>query len=433
MKFAIITYYLRLSDYPTKYSLAALRLGEYLHSSGVDVELLPIPLVDLDIEKFVKEKINGKYDIVGISNYVWSKKATPKVAQTIRENAKGVGIIIGGPEVRYTDLKLYEDEIFILGEGEESSLRAIEYIEKGRKDPKFFEENPNIFDKEHPEREFVAEKLRYKAPLFTNFKDVGKDFLYYETSRGCAYNCGYCGFRNRENVELFDLDFIEEEIKRIGSMGFKEVFVVDANLGGTPYRAKKVLSMFNKYAPKSKLTIYLRPEFVDDEMIELLSQASLKEIRIGIQTINENVPRWIRSNSIKSVTEQLPKLSKLDIPWRAEFIVGLPGDNMQGLQKSLEFAEKVLKPTEICCYPLTLIKDTPLFKMVNSKGKEWIKIDKDYHAYESYSYTHQELIEMQEYAKRKMNNYLRNYSNLPEETKEEKIEKNSKSIYKDAR
>lgn len=432
MKFALLTYYLRLSDYPTRYSLAALRLGEYLNSSGIDVDLVPVPLIDIDFKKFIKEKIAGKYDIVGISNYVWSRKATPKVAKIIRENAPKTSTIIGGPEVKYTDLDLYNDEIFILGEGEESLLKAIQYIENGKKDNKFFEKNSNIFDKNHPEREMIEEKLLYKSPLFTKFKDVGNDFLYYETSRGCLYNCGYCGFKNREKIELFDLDFVEEEIKRIGDIGFKEVFVVDANLGGTPERAKKVLEMFNNYAPKSKLTIYLRPEFVDDDMIELLSKANLKEIRIGIQTTNKKIPSWIRGNSIKSVVEQLPKLSERDIPWKAEFIIGLPGDDMQGLSESLEFAEKVLKPTEICCYPLTLIKDTPLFNMVNSNDKEWVKIDENYRAIESFSYNNKELIKMQEYAKDKMNNYIKEHSKYTQHEKKRKIKRNE-SVYKDER
>lgn len=99
--------------------------------------------------------------------------------------------------------------------------------------------------------------------------------------------------------------------------------------------------MFNTYAPQSKLTIYLRPEFVDDEMVELLSKANLKEVRIEIQTINKKIPSWIRSNSIKSVVGQLPKLSKTNVPWKAEFIIGLPGDDMQGLTESLDFAEKM--------------------------------------------------------------------------------------------
>lgn len=74
----------------------------------------------------------------------------------------------------------------------------------------------------------------------------------------------------------------------------RNVFVVDANLGGTPKRAKKILRMFNTYAYQSKLTIYLRPEFVDDEMIILLEQANLKEVRIGIQTINKKIPNIVK-------------------------------------------------------------------------------------------------------------------------------------------
>ena len=432
MKFALITYYLRLNDYPTRYSLAALRLGEYLNSSGIDVELVPVSLVNLDFEKFIKENIAGKYDIVGISNYVWSRKATPKIAKLIKKNAPGTSVIIGGPEVKYTNLSLYDDEIFILGEGEEALVKTIHYIEQKKSDENFFRDNPNIFDKEHPERDMVPEKLVYKSPLFTKFKDVNREFLYYETSRGCAYNCGYCGFRNRENVALFDLDFIEEEIQRIGRMDFKEIFVVDANLGGTPERAKKVLKMFNEYAPQSRLTIYLRPEFIDEEMVELLSKTNIKEIRIGIQTVNKNIPKWIRSNSINSVINELPKLSKRKIHWKAEFIIGLPGDDMEGLKKSLDFAEKVLRPTEICCYPLTVIKDTPLYRLVNSNSDEWIKIDEENRAYESFSYTHQQLVKMQEYAKARMNDYLRKYSDWDDSIKKEKIERNS-SIYRDDR
>lgn len=432
MKFGLITFYLRLNDYPTKYSLASLRLGEYLDSSGIDVDLIPISLVDLDFKKFVKENITGKYDIVGISNYVWSRKATPQIAKIIRENAPGTTTIIGGPEVSHTNLDLYKDEIFILGEGEECLVKTIHYIEQGKENPTFFEDNSNIFDKQHPKRKMAPEKLLYKNPLFTKFKDIDRDFLYYETSRGCAYNCGYCGFRNRNNIELFDLEFIEEEIKRIGKMDFKEIFIVDANLGGTPQRAKNVLKMFNTYAPQPKLTIYLRPEFIDDEMIELLSKANIKEVRIGIQTINKKIPSWIRSNSLEIIMKELPKLSKKNVNWKAEFIIGLPGDNMQGLKQSLDFAEEVLKPTEICCYPLTVIRDTPLFNMVNSDTEEWITIDEENRAYESYSYTHQQLIEMQEYAKKRMNNYLKNYSNLNDQIKAEKIERN-KSIYRDVR
>ena len=431
MKIALINYYLRLSDYPTRYSLATMRLGEYINSNGVDVELLSISINEKKLDDFVYNNLKGKYDIVGISNYVWSKNITIQLAKAIRENAPEISVIIGGPEVQYIDLTKYEDELFILGEGEDSLLKTIQFLERERKDIDFFEKNCNVFDKKHPERKMTKERLVYKNPLFTKFKVIDKDFLYYETSRGCLYNCGYCGFKNRDNIELFDLEFVEEEIKRIGKIGFKEVFVIDANLGGTPERAKKILSMFAKYAPQSKLTIYLRPEFIDNEMIELLAKANLKEVRIGIQTTNDHIHKWIRSNSIMHVSEELPKLSKHQIPWKAEFIIGLPGDTMEGLKKSLEFAANVLKPTEICCYPLTLIKDTPLYKLVNSEGPEWIKIDDKSRAYESYSYTHKELLDMHQYAQQMMNRYMEQMKSWSEAERSKKVTRNRESIYRD--
>lgn len=435
MKVGLLTYYLRQKDYPTRYSLAALRLGEYLNSSGVDVDLLPISLIDFDLKEVVENQIKGKFDIVGISHYVWAKKATPAIAEGIRKYAPEVSVIIGGPEVENIDLNEFEDEIFILGEGEEGLVKSVRYIEEGKSNPNFFKENINIFNKANPEREKAEEMLLYKSPLFTKFKDIDKDFLYYETSRGCAYNCAYCGFRNRDHVELFDMDFVEEEIKRIGKIGFKEVFVVDANLGGTPSRAKQVLKLFNKYAPEAKLTIYLRPEFIDDETVELLSKANLKDVRIGVQTLNEKVPSWIRSNSMKSVTEELPKLSAAGIPWKSEFIIGLPGDDMEGLKKSLDFAEEKLKPLEICCYPLTVIKGTPLYeKTIELKGENdglWLKADGKGRAYESSSYTEEELIKMQEYATKRMNDYLLRQSKMDDSIKEQKIERNAESIYRD--
>lgn len=154
---------------------------------------------------------------------------------------------------------------FYIRRGRAKFIKCYKIYRTGQKWSEFFWENPNIFDKEHPERKLIPERLLYKSPLFTKFRNIDRDFLYYETTRGCGYNCGYCGFKNRENVEFFDLEFVEEEIKRIGELGFKDVFIIDANLGGTPQRAKEILKMFAVYASQARLTIYLRPEFIDDE------------------------------------------------------------------------------------------------------------------------------------------------------------------------
>lgn len=167
----------------------------------------------------------------------------------------------------------------------------------------------------------------------------------------------------------------------------------------------------------------MRPEFIDDEFVEILKQANLKEIRIGIQTTNSNIPSWVRNNSIEYIINELPKLSMNNIPWKAELITGLPGDNLLGLKNSIDFVEEVLNPTEFCCYPLTIIKSTKMYELVdNFENDFWLKIDENNMAYESNSYTHDELLEMQQYAIFRMNNYLdKNYK------KEDKILKKKRN------
>lgn len=422
MKTVIVNYYLRIKDYPSKYSLAALRLGEYLNSVGVNIDIYPLALNECDI-KTVAKKLCDNYDIISISHYVWSKEITIELIKEIKKIDSEKEIIIGGPEVIYTPLDKVYDALLIYGEGEKTLYNCIKYIENQKKDPDFFNNNPNVFSKNNPSYKLVKNELTYINPLFTKFRDIGTDFLYYETSRGCAYNCAYCGFKSRYQPANFDLKFVEEEVKRIGKLGFKEVFVIDANFGGTKERAKQIMKYFNKYANNCLLTIYLRPEFIDDEFVEILRLANLKEIRIGIQTMNEKVPEWVRSNSIYHINEELPKLSLKGIPWKAELIIGLPGDDIVGLKKSIDFVESKLKPTEYCCYPLTIIKGTRMYDYY-LEGK--IDADETGMATSSYSYTNEDLIEMQEYSKIKMNEYLRknyHYSDL-----DNKIERNKVMI-----
>lgn len=427
MKIAFINYYLRTKDYPTRYSLATLRICEYVSSYGYDIDIIPLSLSEDKLDEFINNNLE-KYNVIGISHYVWSKNVTPILSSKIRKKFPDKKIIIGGPEVLYVELEQYEKEIFILGEGENSFLKVLEHISgiDNLSDERFYTNNLGIFDKKYPIASLNEIPLCYANPLFTKFVDIDKDFLYYETSRGCLYKCGYCGFRNREEIVNFPLEFVKEEIKRIGKLKFKEVFIVDANLGGTKERAKKILYYFQKYANDSKLTFYLRPEFVDDEMIELLESTNIKDLRIGIQTTNPKVPLWLRSNALYFINNQLPKLSLNKVRWKAELIIGLPNDDIYGLTESINFVENILQPTEYCCYPLTAIKGTPLYELIDKfEDNIWIKVDEYGRVVESLSYSKDELLYMQEYAKKRMNEYIEKNNNIVYSEKVKIIKRNN--------
>ena len=127
MKVGLVNYYLRFKDYPTRYALATLRLGEYLNSYNINVDLYPIPL-ELDSYEKIAQDLDSKFDIIAISHYVWSIESTKKLVDEIRNINKQKKIIIGGPEVKYTNLEDYKDVYFIAGEGEETLVNLVKYI-----------------------------------------------------------------------------------------------------------------------------------------------------------------------------------------------------------------------------------------------------------------------------------------------------------------
>mgnify|MGYP004513465501 FL=1 len=402
MKIALINIYSRQDEYQSRYSLATMRLAEYVMSFGYDVDLIPI-----DINNYQNVNLKGieKYDLIGLSNYSWVDNAIRFVDKLIKIENSSANIVIGGPQVENVNLEEWDNEYFIIGEGEKTLLNLVRYIENGKKDEGFFENNVNIFTKKNPKHKKIEQQIQVCNPLFTRVISEDRDFLWYETCRGCAYSCGYCGHKTRKKVGYFDIDVVEKEIKQIGEYGFKKVFIIDPNFAGNRERAKKVIEIFNKFSPDSKLILYLRPEFIDDEAIELYKKANIEEIRIGIQTTNKNVPLWIRSNSLKHVNEELPKLSKNEINWRAELIVGLPGDDYNGLKNSISYIES-LKPTTYYCYHLTLIKGVKLYSLVdNFENNLWITKDEFDRAYSSSTYSHEELLTMLEYSDKKEKKY----------------------------
>lgn len=402
MKIALINIYSRQDEYQSRYSLATMRLAEYVMSFGYDVDLIPI---DINNYKNVNLKGIEKYDLIGLSNYSWVDNAIRFVDKLIKIENSSANIVIGGPQVENVNLEEWDNEYFIIGEGEKTLLNLVRYIENGKKDEGFFENNVNIFTKKNPKHKKIEQQIQVCNPLFTRVISEDRDFLWYETCRGCAYSCGYCGHKTRKKVGYFDIDVVEKEIKQIGEYGFKKVFVIDPNFAGNRERAKKVIEIFNKFSPDSELILYLRPEFIDDEAIELYKKANIEEIRIGIQTTNKNVPLWIRSNSLKHVNEELPKLSKNEINWRAELIVGLPGDDYNGLKNSISYIES-LKPTTYYCYHLTLIKGVKLYSLVdNFENNLWITKDEFDRAYSSSTYSHEELLTMLEYSDKKEKKY----------------------------
>lgn len=383
----IMTSFYHWEDVPArKYSLASLRLGSFLVKHTESITKVLTLCVDSPVDELIKEIKATKFDILWLSAYMWTSKKVSEIIEKLELN-DDQKIIIGGPDIN--NIQEEKDSIIkISWEGEIPLQEVLTDI--------YWE---GIIKKAHGNK-WIADTLPlYSQEMLQSLsiapEDLWKKYAYYETNRGCLYSCGYCGRKTREKIYGFDNLLVKEEIMNIWKLGLEELFVVDPILGGTKERGKDVLRLFSKYAPNTKLIIYLRPEFIDDEYVDLLKKTSLKELRVGIQTINENVPNRIRSNNISQIKKNLLKFHDTQIPWRSELIAGLPRDTFEWLKKSMAFIINELQPTYAYTYPLSVIENTKIYDLVNKTDQELrIKKDEKNQATSSSSYTEQELKDM---------------------------------------
>lgn len=414
MKIKLVSFYNRFYEYPTKYSLGTLRLASYMgKNKDLDIGIIPIDSEEEISNKTINKLVEDSPEIIGIPNFMWTEQKAKKISEEVKKINPNIIRVIGGPstaDVIFEDWQ--SDEIFVLGEGEEALLKI---CEEKLENPAFNAEQVNQLQLENVFSEnadaldrhviYTNTTVPKGIPLFSeeieNMKEdkEKEEFAWYETTRGCAYNCGYCGHKTRNNLGYIDLENVEQEIKNIKKQGISRLFIVDPIIGGTKENGKRVLKMCNEEIPDTKIIAYLRPEMLDDEYVDILADCNLEEMRFGIQTLNPEVPGWVRSNSINKIQRELSKLYGKKVNWRAELIVGLPGDNMEGLRNSIKTVINEFQPTVLAGYHLTAIKGTRLYNLVDGTDNEkWLKINKDSQVTESYSFTKEEFKEMAQYA-----------------------------------
>jgi len=388
-QFAMTSFYQGNDKFPRKYSLASLRLWTYLAKQKDIITKVLAFHIDTPVDDIVKSISETDFDFLWLSSYMRTSAKVNEIIQKLQLSC-GKKIIVWGPDVQNIDA--HSHIIKIVGEGEIPLHTAISHLTGS----KWKEEE--IQDLEISDTIPLYWKEMFDSLSITP-QDLWNKFAYYETNRWCLYSCGYCWHKTREGIYGFDNLLVKEEIVNIGKLGIEEVFIVDPILWWTKWRGKDVLRLFNTFAPRTQLTIYLRPEFVDDEYVELLKKTNLKELRVWIQTTNEKILHWIRSNNISQIKKSLTKLSDTNIPRRTELIAGLPWDTFDWLHDSLRFVIDELQPTYSYTYPLTVIEWTRLNSLVD-KIDEPLRIKKNdkNKATSSSSYTEQDLNDMNKYA-----------------------------------
>jgi len=188
------------------------------------------------------------------------------------------------------------------------------------------------------------------------------------TSRGCPGMCTYCNahsifkrvFRARSAKNVVD----ELELL-VNSMNIREIHVWDDNFVTDRKRVFEIRDEIKKRNISVKIAFPngIRADFLDEALMRALKEMGSYSIAIGVESASEEVLKKARKGiKLEKIEEVFRIAKKLKLETWAFFIIGLPGETVETIKKTIAFAKKInpdiakfhiLKP-----YPGTEVYDT---------------------------------------------------------------------------
>ncbi len=279
-------------------------------------------------------------DLYAFSVYIWNRSMQLEAARTLKKLLPDSLIVLGGPEVSFCDEEfLFENsfvDYLIKGEGE----KAICDIADGKYSPKTIVDG-GIYEAfaDSDEPYFCAEN-----PL--GCKEGA--LLYYESSRGCPYNCSYCLSSVKkpgEMVRAKPCEMVKKELSVILSKNVRCIKFVDRTFNFDKERAKELFSFIIDYSKNHDgfcptCHFEICAALLDDETMDILSKApeGLIRFEIGVQTATTlSLSEIGRRDDTAKIIENVKKLkAKTKVTVHLDLICGLPYDCYDGIAGSFD-------------------------------------------------------------------------------------------------
>ncbi len=338
-------------------------LASMLESKGHKVILLDCQVLRInynDILNFIK-RINP--DLIGMTSLSSHYNNMVKLSNLIKSDnqVKDIPLVLGGihasalPEL---SLKECKADYVIVGEGELTLTELVEYIENKVDISKInglvYWENGKV--KMNEERNLIENLDSIPFPAWHLMppqkypKDPhGHEYIRFPyapimTSRGCPFNCTYCASKNlwKRKIRLRSPKNVVDEIEfLIKNYGIKEIHIWDDNFTLIKDHVIGVCDEIIKR--KINLTIKcpngIRIDSLTPKILYKLREAGVYQMALAVESGNQKILDKVKKQSnLNKVRKILKIIKKFDIITRGFFMIGLPGETIETIYDTIEFA-----------------------------------------------------------------------------------------------
>ena len=352
-------------------------LASYARQNHMDLEF---KLLDTRIArtKDFEEFFSQSYKLFAFTASGQVFDEAVEMAEKLKQSYPESLICIGGS---YTStekercLAGYPFDFAIYGEGEETFSELIDYIKGERKIESIrglIYKNESGQIHVNAPRSLISNIDQISFPAYDLFQMKRYPQHRLTTSRGCPYNCVFCNSasiwtnrwrkRSPENI-ISEIKFL------LKHYGRKTIVFNDDSFNIGP---KRVIDFCNLLIEKKLNIIWstsIRLDIVTQEIANLMKRSGCYNVSVGIESANDKVlTQMNKYTTNKKIYMGIQILRKAGIDVMGQFMIGNPGDTLDSVKESIEFA-KTSNLTGVEFYTALPYRDSLLWDYIEEHGK----------------------------------------------------------------
>lgn len=338
------------------------------NNDGIEVDTLELS-INNSYDYILKKIYKAQADIICFSTYIWNIELINEISIDIKKLLNESIIIYGGPEASFESEDLMKSneniDIIIKNEGEQALLEVITNI---------YNNDFDIIEKAlyRVKGDIIKGDKKIKDKSFNDVYNFPYDdielqdnrIFYFESSRGCPYNCSYCLSSTIKGIDYLDLDKVNNAIKKFLDNNVKQVKFIDRTFNSNEKRAIEIIEYIKKHHNNiTNFHFEISPNLVTDKFLNLLKTlpVGMIQFEIGIQSTNDKTLKEINRNmKIDDFKENIKRIIELkNIHTHLDLIAGLPYEGFNSLKTSFNDVLK-LRPDKLQLGFLKLLKGSYL-------------------------------------------------------------------------
>ena len=158
------------------------------------------------------------------------------------------------------------------------------------------------------------------------------------TDYGCPFGCSFCN-SHTFGYALRDLNDLHDELSWLSGRGIRQLFIKDMTFAASRPHAMAVLEMMIKEKWGFSWNAYCRADLIDSDLAQMMCRAGCRLVQIGVESADSNLlAQHGKKISASTAREAFDILKSAGINAGAHFIMGLPGDTLDGIRRTVELA-----------------------------------------------------------------------------------------------